>query len=444
MIGAGLAGLSAARNLVAAGRSVAVLEARDRVGGRTLNEPIGDGKVVEVGGQWVGPTQKRALALISELGLETFPTYGEGRNLFERRGRLRSYTGTIPRVSPLALAETGLTITRINRMARRLDPAQPWAERRAPAWDSQTFATWMRRNVRTPTARDLMRLGIWAVWAAEPEDVSLLHVLFYIRSAGSFEALIDTEGGAQEARVVGGTQLISLRIAEQLGDSVRLRAPVARIEHGDAGVLLHSDAGVVRARRAIVAIPPVLAGRLDYEPPLPAVRDGLTQRMAQGSVVKCMAVYPEPFWRQQGLSGQVTSADGPVSVAYDNSPPDGAPGVLLGFLEGRAARRASALPEGERRTLVLGCLERWFGQRAASPERYLDRAWPNERWTRGCYGCFMPPGAWVENGPALRAPIGPIHWAGAETATVWNGYMDGAISSGERAAAEALDGLAGG
>jgi monoamine oxidase len=172
---------------------------------------------------------------------------------------------------------------------------------------------------------------------------------------------------------------------------------------------------------------------------MPAVRDGLTQRMAQGSVVKCMAIYPEPFWREQGLSGQTTSADGPVSVTFDNSPPDGSPGVLLAFLEGRAARVHAAMPESERRESVIGCLKRFFGERAASPERYVDRAWANEEFSRGCYGGFMPPGAWIEHGPALRAPVGPIHWAGAETATVWNGYMDGAIRSGEAAAREAAD-----
>lgn len=438
MVGAGLAGLSAARRLVAAGCSVAVLEARDRVGGRTLNESIGDGKVVEIGGQWVGPTQKRALALISELGLGTFPTYGEGRNLFERRGRLRSYGGTIPRASPPALAETGLTMARINRMARRLDPEAPWTAPKASAWDSQTFASWMRRNVRTATARDLMRLAIWAVWAAEPEDISLLHVLFYIRSAGSFEALVDTEGGAQDSRVLGGTQLISLRIAEQLGRAVRLLAPARRITHGADSVRIEAPSVEVRARRAIVAMPPLLAGRIEYDPPMPSVRDGLTQRMAQGSVVKCMAVYPGPFWRGEGLSGQVTSADGPVSVTYDNSPPEGSPGVLLAFLEGRAARRAADLPPQERRRLVLACLERFFGPEAGRPDRYIDKAWAADPWSRGCYGGFLPPGAWIENGVALRRPIGAIHWAGAETATVWNGYMDGAISSGERAAAEAL------
>jgi monoamine oxidase len=271
--------------------------------------------------------------------------------------------------------EVGVASARLNRMARSVDPAAPWAARHAARWDSETFATWARRNVRTSTARDLVRLVIWAVWAAEPEDLSLLHVLFYVSSAGSFEALIDTEGGAQDSRVVGGSQLIALRIAAELGAAVLLDTPVQRILLRGDQVTVKSPSARVRARRAIVAMTPALAGRIGYEPPLPALRDGLTQRMAQGSVVKCIAVYPEPFWREQGLSGQATSADGPVSVTYDNSPPGGSPGVLVAFLEAGAARRAADLPERERRALVIGCLTRLFGERAATPQRYIDKAW---------------------------------------------------------------------
>ncbi len=448
VVGAGLAGLAAARALRAKGAEVVVLEARDRVGGRTLNESIsdvpgGDGKIVEIGGQWVGPTQNRVLALIEELGLETFQTYDEGRNLFERKGTLSSYKGTIPKMNPLALAETGAVMARLNRMAGQIDPEQPWAAPKAAGWDAQTFATWMGRHIRTGGARDLMRLGTWAVWAAEPEDISLLHFLFYTRSAGSLEALFDTIGGAQDSRVVGGTQLVSLRMAEELGysddgGSVVLSAPVTRIEHGEDGVVVHSPQGEVRAGRAIVAMPPTLTARISYDPPLPAIRDGIAQRMAQGAVVKCMAIYERPWWREEGLSGQATSADGPVSVTYDNSPPDGSPGVLLAFLEANAARAAAAMSQEERRTSVLDCLCRFFGERAVEPVRYIDKAWANDEWARGCYGGFLPPGAWREVGRALREPVGPIHWAGAETGTVWNGYMDGAISSGEHAAAEAL------
>ncbi|MET0127836.1 MAG: FAD-dependent oxidoreductase [Solirubrobacterales bacterium] len=435
VIGAGLAGLAAARALHAAGREAVVLEARDRVGGRTLNEPIGDGKVVEVGAQWVGPTQDRVLALIGELGLETFPTHVAGVNIFEREGRLGRYSGTIPKVNPVGLAEVGLLLRRLNRMAAQVPPEAPWRAPEAADWDSQTFASWMRRNVRTGVARDVLRLAIIGVWAAEPRDVSLLHVLFYIRSAGSIEILTDAEGGAQQDRIVGGSQLIALRMAEELGPtSIELGSPVRSIRHSDAGVTVVSDRITVSARRAIVAVPPTLAGRIAYEPALPALRDGLSQRMAQGSVVKCMAVYERPFWRERGLSGAVTSVTGPVSVGFDNSPPDGSPGVLLGFLEGRAAREAMDLSRDQRRRIVSECFGRFFGPEAARPVDYVDKAWGADEWSRGCYGGFMPPGAWSDHGAALRQPIGPIHWAGAETATVWNGYMDGAVGSGQEAA----------
>ncbi len=442
VIGAGLAGLAAARTLRARGREVVVLEARDRVGGRTLNEPIGDGKIVEIGAQWVGPTQDRILALIAELGLETFPTYTGGRNTFERGGRISHYSGTIPRTNPIGLAEVGIAMKRLNSMAAKIPPEAPWAATNARRWDSETFATWMRRNVRTGVARDILRLAIIGVWAAEPEDVSLLHVLFYIRSAGSLEVLTDTEGGAQQDRIVGGSQLISLRMAAELGEGVvALDAPVRAIAHDDNGVIVRSDRFEVSAKRAIVAVPPILAGRIIYDPPLPARRDGLSQRMAQGSVVKCMAVYERPFWRDRGLSGAITSVSGPVSVGFDNSPPDGKPGVLLGFLEGRAARDAADLPREERRKLVAESFGRLFGPEAADPIAYVDRAWGADEWSRGCYGGFFGPGGWTDYGPALREPIGPIHWAGAETAVVWNGYMDGAVGSGQEAA-EAVDAFA--
>ena len=436
MVGAGLAGLAAARALRAARRDVVVVEARDRVGGRTLNEPIGDGKVVEIGAQWVGPTQDRVLAMIGELGLETFPTYCAGRNIFERGGTISHYSGTIPRTNPVGLAEVGIAMKRLNLMAAKVPPEAPWTAPSAERWDSETFATWMRRNVKTGVARDILRLAIIGVWAAEPEDVSLLHVLFYIRSAGRLEILTDTEGGAQQDRVVGGSQLISLRMAEELGEGiVELSSPVRAITHGADEVTVRSDRLSITARRVIVAVPPTLAARIAYDPPLSARRDGLSQRMAQGSVVKCMAVYERPFWRDRGLSGAITSVTGPVSVGFDNSPPDGRPGVLLGFLEGRAARDAADLPQAERRALVAECFGRLFGPEAADPIGYVDRAWGADEWARGCYGGFLKPGAWTDYGRALREPIGPIHWAGAETALVWNGYMDGAVGSGQDAAA---------
>jgi len=442
IVGAGLAGLTAARRLVDAGVEPVVVEARDRVGGRTLNHEIGDGKVVEVGGEWVGPTQRRMLALSHELGVDTFPTYDEGENVIEWRGENKRYRGAIPRINPAILADVAQAQVRLDRMARRVPLEAPWEADRAARWDAQTFATWLHRNVATAGARTLLEIGVEAVWAQEPSDLSLLHVLFYTHSGGGFDALIGTSGGAQQDRFVGGSQLVALRLAETLGDErIALQAPVRRIAHGVDGVTVAADGLEVRARRAIVALPPSLAGRIAYDPPLPGYRDQLTQRMAQGSVIKCMAIYPEPFWRAEGLTGQAASDIGPVRVTFDNSPPDGAPGVLLGFLEGRQARALGRRTPEQRRDAVVGCFARMFGPRAASPDGYVERVWADEEWTRGCYGCAMPTGAWTEFGPALRAPIGPLHWAGAETATVWSGYMDGAVSSGERAAADIVAAL---
>ena len=230
-------------------------------------------------------------------------------------------------------------------------------------------------------------------------------------------------------------------MAEELGERVVLGAPVRRIEHGTDGVTVHADGTLARGKQALLAVAPTLAGRLAYEPPLSGYRDQLLQRMPLGTVVKCMAVYDEPFWRGEGLSGQGTSDTGPVKVTYDNSPPDGSPGVLLGFLEGRNARELGRASEEDRRAAVLGSFARLFGPRAGRPEAYVEKLWAEEEYTRGCYGCHMPTGVWTSYGRALRPPIGPLHWAGAEYASVWNGYMDGAVRSGETAARELLEKL---
>src|SRR5215207_3587821 len=326
-----------------------------------------------------------------------------------------------------------------DRVARDVPLEAPWAAPKAERWDGQTFATWLRANLATKAARTMFEIGTEAVWAQEPGDLSLLHVLFYAHSAGGFDALFDTEGGAQQDRFVGGSQLVSLRAAEPLADELVLDAPVRAIGYGDDGVTLRTDGVEARTRRTILAIPPTLTARIAYDPPLPGHRDQLTQRVAQGTVAKCMAIYDEPFWRAQGLTGQAASVQGPVRLTFDNSPPDGSPGVLLGFLEGRRARELGRLPEEERRTAVIDCFTRLFGPRAAAPDAYVERLWAEEEWTRGCYGCHMPTGAWTNYGPALHPPIGSLHWAGAEYAQVWNGYMDGAVRSGEAAAAEVVE-----
>ena len=441
VVGAGFAGLAAGRALVAAGAEPVVLEARDRVGGRVLNEAIGDGEVVEMGGQWIGPTQDRIAALASELGVEKFPTHAEGDNLLRLDGRLRRYSGTIPRLNPVALFEALRAIRGLNRLSREIDPECPWEARDAARLDGISAAEWIDRGVHSGLARRLIRLAGLTIWGAEPEELSLLHLAFYVRSAGGFEMLTDVEGGAQQDRLVGGSQLVAQRAAEQLGDRVVLSAPVRHVAHGATGVVVGTHAIQVRARRAIVALPPSLVSRIDFDPPLPALRAQLAQRMAPGWLVKTTAIYDEPFWRPDGLSGEALNEEGPVTMTFDNSPPDGSPGALVGFVGGRDAREFARLGASERRAAVLGSLETLFGPRAAAADRYLERDWAAEGWSGGGPVANFATGGWTASGRALREPVGPIHWAGAETATRWCGYMDGAVGSGERAATEVLAAL---
>ena len=439
VVGAGLAGLAAAQRLTDQGRDVVVLEARDRVGGRLLNHRLASGGVVEVGGQWIGPRQERVGTLVRELGLRTFRTFDDGDKQFEHEGRLRRYRGEIPRLNPAVLADIGQAQLRLERMSRQVPLDAPWNAPKAARWDAQTVATWIARNTVTTVAREYFGLVCEGVLAAQPSELSLLHLLFYLRSGGGLDLMISTAGGAQQDRVVGGSQLLAVRGAERLGDRVVLDAPVRRIDADEHGVAVHADGDrVFRADRVVVALPPTLAGRIDYRPGLPGWRDQLTQRMPQGSVIKCMAVYDEPFWRRDGLSGQVTSTAGPVKVAFDNTPSEGGVGVLLGFLEGEAARTLGRVPLAERRAAVIDCFGRFFGDRARTPVEYVERSWAEEEFSRGCYAGFLPPGVLTSLGFGLRRPCGRIHWAGTETAEVWCGYMDGAITSGERAAGEVL------
>lgn len=436
--GAGLAGLIAARDLAAAGRSVLVLEARDRVGGRVVNQEIGDGKIVEMGGQWAGPTQDKLLALAKDLGVATFPTYDTGLKVLHFNGKRGTYSGTIPRINPLVLADIGQAQARLEAMARKVPTDAPWTAANAEKLDSQTFETWARRNTASKSARMLLALGAEAVFAAEPGDLSMLHVLFYSHSGGSFQKLIDTTGGAQQDRFVGGSALLAERLAAALGASIRLEAPVSRIEVSGGKVTATTPAGQLEGRHIIVTTPPLLAGRIEYEPALPHWREQLTQRTPMGSVIKCQVIYDEPFWRGEGLCGQATGDGEGSRVVFDNSPPDGSPGILLAFLEGDEARRLGREPEEVRRRAVIDSLVRYFGPRASKPENYLERDWQQERYSGGCYGTLFGPNVWTRYGHALRTAVGPIHWAGTETASVWAGYMDGAVRSGERAAADVL------
>lgn len=453
VVGAGLAGLTAARELAAAGRSVVVLEARDRVGGRTLTRQVG-GAALDFGGQWIGPTQDRMFALASELGVNTFKTYNSGDNLYHRNGSNSRFSSSTPVLGPVppdvpGAAEAGVAIALLDDMANGVPRDAPWTAAQAEEYDGQTFETWKNDHTVSDGGKLLLDIGIEAVFACEPRDVSLLFVLFYIAAAGNestpgtFERLINVAGGAQESRFVGGSQQLSKAIAGALGASIVTGAPVRRIVQTGDGVRVEADGTTVSAQRAIVAIAPTVTTAIDFEPALPARRAQLIQRYPMGSVIKCQAVYDSPFWRDAGLTGQVVSDAEPVRITFDNTPKDGSPGVMLGFIEGQAARTFNELPAAERRAAVLDNFATYFGERARTPLAYEEMSWQNEIYSRGCYEGYTAPGVLLDYGSAIREPVARVHWAGTETSPIWNGYMEGAVRSGERAAGEVLPLLTG-
>jgi monoamine oxidase len=445
VVGAGLSGLAAARALQASGVEVTVLEARSRVGGRTEGGATADGTPVELGGQWIGPTQTRMYALVDELGLETFPTFNTGEHVIQlggSRNRMASHRGAVPKLNPFVLADLFQGMTRFKRLADRVPLDRPWAAPGARALDNQTFETWIVRTLRTRTARDYFRVATEAVFSAESGNLSALHALFYAHSGTDLEGLLSTDGGAQQDRIVGGSVLVSEAMAAGLGDRVHLDCPVRRIEqHGHRVSVTTRSGEIFEGDRVIVTLPPTLAGRLEYHPILPSWRDQLTQRLPAGSVIKLYAVYDEPFWRQEGLTGQAASDQGPIKVTFDNSPPGGSPGVLMGFMEANDGRAAARLALADRRAAAVACFVRYFGPRAASPLEYIERDWMAEEFSRGCYGAHFTPGVWSDYGHALIQPVGLVHWAGAECSPVWNGYMEGAVRSGEQAADDVLSAL---
>ena len=438
VIGAGFSGLAAAYQLKKRGIDVVVLEARNRVGGRVWTDQLPDGTYIDRGAQWVGPGQDKLYALARDTGVDTFPTHDQGKSLLCLDGKKKPYKGLIPPLPLPALLSLDRAIKRMNRWSATIDPAAPWAHPRAAEWDRLTLGEWMHKTMGSAKARQLFGIAAEAIFAANPDEVSLLFSLFYTRSGTDFDTLMNIRGGAQQDRFLGGADKPARILANRLGPSIRLEHAIHSVVQDADGVTASGPGFQLRARALIMAIPPVQAGKIHFAPGLPVMRTQLLQRMPMGCVWKCYAVYPSPFWREKGLNGLTATNFGYSSLVFDNSPADGSRGILMGFVLADKARAFADLDEAKRRLAILDAFVHFYGDEAAMPLFYTDQCWATETWSGGCYTGIMGPHTLSQFGPALRQPCGRIHWAGTETAEIWNGYIEGAIRSGERAAAEVL------
>ena len=438
IVGAGYAGLTAAHELIKVGKNVLLLEARDRIGGRVHTQRFDNGTYVDLGGAWVGPSQDRLLALAREFGVETFKTYDTGKSTQYFRGKVKRYKGLIPPLPLFSLLSLDMAIRRIDKMAKTVDLANPANTPDAAKLDSLTLHDWMQKQMSYDVARDFFKIAAGAIWAADPTELSMLHAMFYTKSGRNFNTLMNIKDGAQEERFVGGAQTTADRMAALFMDRIVLNAPVRAISQTENCVSVTTDTATYTADRVVVAIPPPLQADIRFAPALPPERQQISRQMTMGAVWKCYAIYDRPFWREQGLNGLAATPDGHVSVTFDNSPKDGSRGILMGFVLGEKAREFSTLTDEQRQSSAMQSFVTFFGAEATQPLRYLDHSYLNEVWSKGCYAAVPQPGFWTSVGHAIRRPVGRIHWAGTETSDVWNGYIDGAVRSGERVAQELL------
>ncbi len=442
VVGAGYAGLTAAWRLQGAGRSVVVLEARDRVGGRVWTVDRPEGGVLERGGGWIAPKHDAFRALLDEFGIATYKTYDAGHHLLVGEGKIRRYKGLIPKISPWAVISIARAQLKIDRLAKQVPLEAPWTAKRAAEWDATPISSWVERSgISKGIARDLFECATRGLFTSENglDDTSFLNLLFLVHSHGSINTLFSIRNGSQDSLIEGGAGRAARAIAEKLGSAVRLNSPVREITQEAGRITVGSADAIVESRHVVLAIPPALTLDIAWTPSLPPERTELYTRYVAGPESKTLLVYDEPFWRADGFSGQ-TAAPGTASeVTLDASPSSGTPGVLASFAFGPVAKRFDGLDEDVRRKAVLDELTERLGPKAGRPIGYVHTPWFEEPWTRGCSMAHFPPGLLTTHGHLLREPLGAVHFAGTETAWVSHGAIDGAIRSGERAAAEILE-----
>lgn len=439
VIGAGFSGLMAASKIHSQGKSVVVVEARDRIGGRTWTENVdGKGLILDVGGQWIGPTQHRVNSLVKQYKLQTFATHDTGENAIEIDGKVIRYTGTIPKLNPVALADLGVAMARLDSLAKTVAINAPWATPNAGSLDGVSLAHWIEKNTWTRTAADVLWGGLQMIFSTPPARISLLHALYVIHVCDGLDSLLGVTGGAQQDRFLLGTKSLADKLAAPFIRRIILNSPVKAITQTTTDIDVISAHARIKSKRVIVAIAPTLQTGIDFSPMLPYDREVINRSMPMGAVIKVLTIYPSPFWRAMGLSGQGVFPKSSVFSTFDNCLPNRSEGILVSFVIGDAAARIQTLSASERRQRVLSDLEKIFGSQVKNPILYNEHIWAHEPWSRGAFFGNFPTGILTAHGKSFWEPFGRIHWASTETARSWMGYIEGALESGERAALEVM------
>ena len=446
VVGAGYAGLSAAKTLSEQGRDILVLEARDRVGGRVWTKESPDGMYEDRGGSFLGGDhQPRMYSLAREFGIKTYDLPTRGRSIFQWKGKAKAYDAKlIPPMNPLALLESLVRLKQFDRLANQIDVVEPWKSPNAEKLDRMTLEQWLCSNFRSRQARQALRAGFDLLLGHSASQVSMLYVLWYCKSGVSFEVLARVDNGAQQQLVDGGGQSIANAMHKQLGDKVRLSEPVVTVDqtHSDR-VIVTTEKSSYTARTVIFAIPQPLINHVSFLPPLPPQKTKLCQKSPMGSYWKIFAEYETAFWLEKGLRGDMFSPDGWVSQIYDTSPMDKSRGVIMGFVVSQKGLRFLGMSPEERRRIVLEELVVCLGEEGGKPKALKMHTMLEEKWATGCPVACPAPEMLTTLGEWLRKPVDRVHWAGTETSTEWMGYMEGAVSSGVRAANEVAEKLKG-
>ena len=438
IIGAGLAGLVAAKELRERGLSVVVLEARDRVGGRVKNAILDDGSYLELGGQWIVPGSDRLMALIEHYGLDTVPPpFQDGKFIARQRGVAHEIPSEAdePKLNPFELADLGQGLLRLRRLARRAKNDTAWSEANQE-WLSQSLGRWVKTNLRTESAQRRFVEVYEPVFGDLTEETTLRQGLELVGDGPDLESLFATNGRLVQHRVVGGMHALAEALADELGDDeLRLGAPVEKVRHGETATLVLRDGEEIESRFVISTLPPRLAVELEYDPPLPEWRAEEADKVSPGNVIKAFLLFDTPFWRDRGLSGQSSADEGAVRVTFDTTVDGARRGNLMGFFAGGEAASLSKRTPELREEAFLESVQKSFGD-VPKPVAYVERDWTAEEFTQGCHGAHFSPGIWSAVGPGLAEPEGILHWAGAEYSQKFNGYLEGAVRSGMTTAAQ--------